>query len=156
MENFCLNELINEIVNEIQVIEPGCVIHFNPEKNTGVYADRGRIGQVLINFLTNATKYSPTCKDITVSTKINETELQVSVADSGIGISKSDQQKIFQRFYRVEGKDEKTFPGFGIGLFIAAEIIQRHNGKIGVESEPGKGSVFYFSLPLTHNDKTND
>jgi PAS domain S-box-containing protein len=156
MENFCLNELINEIVNEIQVIEPGCVIHFTPDKNTGVYADRGRIGQVLINFLTNATKYSPTCKDITVSTEINETELQVSVADSGIGISKSDQQKIFQRFYRVEGKDEKTFPGFGIGLFIAAEIIQRHNGKIGVDSEPGKGSVFYFSLPLTHNDKTDN
>ncbi|MEO6356672.1 MAG: ATP-binding protein, partial [Ferruginibacter sp.] len=109
----------------------------------------------LINFLTNATKYSPTCKDINVNTKITATELQVSVADSGIGISKADQQKIFQRFYRVAGKDEKTFPGFGIGLFIAAEIIQRHKGKIGVESEPGKGSVFYFSLPLTHNNKTD-
>ncbi|MDN3654433.1 PAS domain S-box protein [Ferruginibacter paludis] len=154
MEHFCLNELITEIVKEIQVIEPGCVIHFSPEKNTGVYADRGRIGQVLINFLTNATKYSPTCKDIRVSTKITATELKVYVADSGIGISKTDQQKIFQRFYRVAGKDEKTFPGFGIGLFIAAEIIQRHQGKIGVESEPGKGSVFYFSLPLTLNNKT--
>jgi hypothetical protein len=155
MEYFCLNELIGEIVKEIQVIEPGCVIHFSPDKNTGVYADRGRIGQVLINFLTNATKYSPTCKNINVSTKITDAELQVSVADSGIGISKADQQKIFQRFYRVEGKDEKTFPGFGIGLFIAAEIIQRHHGKIGVESEPGKGSVFYFSLPFDSNTKTN-
>ena len=73
----------------------------------------------------------------------------VAVKDGGIGISKTDQLKIFQRFYRVAGKDEKTFPGFGIGLFIAAEIIQRHEGKIGVNSKPGNGSVFYFSLPLT-------
>lgn len=155
-ELFCLNELIEETVKEIQLIEPTCLIKFIPGGNAGVYADRGRIGQVLINFLTNAAKYSPNCKDITVRSKVAETELQVSVADSGIGISKPDQQKIFERFYRVAGKDEKTFPGFGIGLFIASEIIQRHDGKIGVESEPGKGSVFYFSLPLHHNDKTAD
>jgi len=74
----------------------------------------------------------------------------VSVVDSGIGISKKDQKRIFERFYRVEGKNEKTFPGFGIGLFIAFDIINRHNGKIGVKSEPGKGSTFYFSLPLNN------
>ena len=79
---------------------------------------------------------------------IKDTEVLVSVEDSGIGISKADQEKIFERFYRVEGKNEKTFPGFGIGLFIASEIIQRHNGKIGVTSEPGKGAVFFFSIPL--------
>ncbi|HSZ86541.1 MAG TPA: HAMP domain-containing sensor histidine kinase, partial [Puia sp.] len=72
----------------------------------------------------------------------------VVVQDYGIGISKADQQKIFERFYRAEGASEKTFPGFGIGLFIAAEIISRHGGNIGVDSEPGKGSSFYFSLPL--------
>ena len=72
----------------------------------------------------------------------------VSVEDSGIGISKKDQERIFERFYRVEGKNEKTFPGFGIGLFIASEIIKRHNGKINVRSEPGKGSVFSFSVPV--------
>ena len=81
---------------------------------------------------------------------IMEKDLLVEVAHQRIGISKSDQQKIFQRFYRVSGKDEKTFPGFGIGLFIAAEIIHRHHGKIGVESNIGKGSVFYFSLPLNN------
>lgn len=72
----------------------------------------------------------------------------VSVEDSGIGISKKDRERIFERFYRVEGKNEKTFPGFGIGLFIASEIIKRHNGKINVRSEPGKGSVFSFSVPV--------
>ena len=70
--------------------------------------------------------------------------------DFGIGINKAEQERIFERFYRVEGKSEKTFPGFGIGLYIALEIINRHNGEIGVRSEPGKGSVFYFSLPLNY------
>lgn len=154
-ETFCLNDLVKETVHEIQHIEPDCVIKFIPGEDTNVFADRGRIGQVLINFLTNATKYSPNCHQITVTSKLTLTHVVVAVADSGIGISKADQEKIFQRFYRVAGKDEKTFPGFGIGLFIAAEIIQRHEGNIGVDSEPGKGAVFYFSLPLNYNDKTD-
>jgi signal transduction histidine kinase len=81
--------------------------------------------------------------------RINTTYIRVSVEDSGIGINKLDQEKIFKRFYRVEGKNEKTYPRFGIGLFICQDIIQRHGGKIGVKSEPAKGSVFYFSLPVT-------
>lgn len=147
-EEFCITDLIKEIVKEIEHTSPDCVISFIEKGNATVYGDKGRVGQVLINFLTNAIKYSPNCKEITITSKVTNNEVSVAVSDSGIGISKTDQQKIFQRFYRVAGKDEKTFPGFGIGLFIAAEIIQRHDGKIGVDSEPGKGSVFYFSLPL--------
>lgn len=147
-ENVDINGLIGEIVKEIQHTKPDCVIDFTGNVNATVFIDAGRIGQVLINLLTNAIKYSPNCKEIKVSSRITENELIVSVTDAGIGISKTDQQKIFQRFYRVAGKDEKTFPGFGIGLFIASQIIQRHNGKIGVNSEQGKGSVFYFILPL--------
>jgi signal transduction histidine kinase len=113
-----------------------------------VYADRERIGQVLINFLTNAVKYSPHSREIKIESCVEHNNIIISVKDSGIGIKKQDQKRIFERFYRVEGKNEKAFPGFGIGLFIAAEVIQRHNGKIGVKSEPGKGSVFYFILPL--------
>lgn len=149
-EQVNINELIIEIIKEIQHTEPDCVIEFIDKINATVFIDRGRIGQVLINMLTNAIKYSPNCKDIKVSSKVTQNELLVSVTDAGIGINKTDQQKIFQRFYRVAGKDEKTFPGFGIGLFIASQIIQRHHGKIGVSSEPGKGSVFYFILPLNN------
>ena len=145
-----INELITEIVKEIQHTQPDCVIEFTGKVNAIVFIDAGRIGQVLINLLTNAIKYSPNCKEIKVSSRITKNELIVSVTDAGIGISKTDQQKIFQRFYRVTGKDEKTFPGFGIGLFIASQIVERHNGKMGVESEPGKGAVFYFSLPLNN------
>jgi signal transduction histidine kinase len=140
--------MISETIDEIRHTQPGFDILFSPVKEYTVYADRVRIAQVLINFLTNAIKYSPHFNMVTVKCSVIESNVIVSVIDSGIGISKNDQEKIFQRFYRVEGKDEKTFPGFGIGLFIAAEIIQRHNGQIGVESEPGKGSIFSFSLPL--------
>jgi PAS domain S-box-containing protein len=147
-EAFSLNEMIHETIEEIKHTQPGFDIMFSHEKENIVYADRARIAQVLINFLTNAIKYSPHFNMVTVKTTVIEKNIMVSVIDSGIGISKNDQEKIFQRFYRVEGKDEKTFPGFGIGLFIAAEIIQRHEGKISVESEPGKGSIFSFSLPI--------
>ena len=150
LEHFCIDNLISEIVKEMQLTEPNSAIDFDKSSASIVFADRVRIGQVLINFLTNAIKYSPLKKEVKVSVTIVNEEVIVSVKDYGIGISKINQQKIFQRFYRVSGKDEKTFPGFGIGLFIASEIIQRHHGKISVESTPGKGSVFYFSLPLNN------
>jgi signal transduction histidine kinase len=147
-ENFDINELIKDKIDEIKHINAAKSISFSKKGNPIVFADRDRIGQVLINFLTNAVKYSPDTLKIKVKAVVKNNNVIVYVEDSGIGINKADQEKIFQRFYRVEGKNEKTFPGFGIGLFIASEIIKRHNGKIGVESEPGKGSVFYFSLPI--------
>jgi PAS domain S-box-containing protein len=147
-ELFEINQLVNEVVNEVQHINPGHAISFLHEQQIWVTADRERIGQVVTNFLTNAVKYSPGSFKIDVVIKNTRHGVTVSVQDYGIGINVADQQKIFERFYRVEGKSEKTFPGFGIGLFIAAEIIRRHNGKIGVESKPGNGSLFYFMLPV--------
>ncbi len=149
-EHFQINELIPEVIDEIRHINPGFDITFTKEKEVTVFADRERIGQVLINFLTNAVKYSPKAGKIKVKSCINQDKILISVEDFGIGINKAEQERIFERFYRVEGKSEKTFPGFGIGLYIALEIINRHNGEIGVRSESGKGSVFYFSLPLNY------
>ncbi|HLY68795.1 MAG TPA: PAS domain-containing protein [Puia sp.] len=148
IEKFDLAELADEIIDEIKLINPGHTIDFSKECVMEVSADRQRISQVMINFLNNAIKYSPHSVCIRVRMVKDDREAKVIVQDYGIGISKADQQKIFERFYRAEGISEKTFPGFGIGLFIAAEIISRHGGNIGVESEPGKGSSFYFSLPL--------
>jgi signal transduction histidine kinase len=147
-ENFNINQLISEVINEIEYINPEYEIEFSENENVMVCADRERIGQVLINFLTNAIKYSPHTNNIKVNAVANANDVLVTVQDFGIGINKIDQQKIFERFYRVEGKDEKTFPGFGIGLFISTEIIYRHGGTIGVKSEPGKGSIFHFSIPM--------
>ncbi len=146
-ESFDLDQLITEIIDEIVHVNPEYSINFQPGLGIEVYADRERIGQVLINLLTNAVKYSPNSKTINITSTSENGESRVTVQDYGIGIGKADQEKIFERFYRVEGKNEKTFPGFGIGLFIASEIIYRHNGKIGVNSVPGKGSIFYLSFP---------
>jgi PAS domain S-box-containing protein len=147
-QNFEINKLIKETIDELLVIYPLHKIIFTHGKDLRVFADRDRIGQVLINLITNAIKYSPKNGDIIITSKVNQKSVMISVKDEGIGIEKNYQQKIFERFYRVEGKSEKTFPGFGIGLFIASEIVRRHKGSIGVESEPGKGARFYFSLPL--------
>ncbi len=148
-QEFCITQLIEEVISEISYVNPDHKITFSQINNGIVVADRIRIGQVLTNFLTNAIKYAPNSLEIYIESDIIDDHVIVSVEDRGIGISKADQQKIFERFYRVEGKNEKTFPGFGIGLFIASEIIQRHGGKIGVKSATPKGSIFYFSLPKT-------
>lgn len=147
---FEMSEMISEVANHIQQVSPGYSIVAITEP-AFVYADRERISQVLINLLTNAVKYSPKSREIIIKNFTEQDNVVVSVQDSGIGINKADHEKIFERFYRVEGKDEKTYPGFGIGLFISSEIIQRHQGKIAVTSEPGKGSVFSFSIPQKNN-----
>jgi PAS domain S-box-containing protein len=147
-EKFRINDLIHEVTGEIKHINPDYKIVFSEKVNTVLFADRERIGQVLTNLLTNAIKYSPQSNEIAIASTMSDNKLTITVKDFGIGINKNDQEKIFERFYRVEGKNEKTFPGFGIGLFIAMEIIHRHKGNIGVRSEPNKGSEFYFSLPV--------
>lgn len=145
---FIINNLIKEVISEIQHIHPLSEIHFKSESEIEVLADEENIRQVIINFLTNAVKYSPNSREVSLSLTAHEHHIMFSATDSGIGITPENQRRIFDRFYRVEGKNEKTFPGFGIGLYIAAEIIRKHQGKIGVRSEMGKGSTFYFTLPL--------
>lgn len=145
---FNLNKLVIDTVEDVRFTNLSYYIRIIQEVDVEVIADKDRIGQVLINFITNGIKYSPT-KDI-IEVKIHQTEndkVIVSVTDYGIGIDKKDQQRIFERFYRVEGKNENIFAGFGIGLFIAKEIIQRHDGEIMIESEIGQGSTFSFVLP---------
>ncbi len=150
-QEFCMNQLIEDVITEIKYINPDHKITFSRFNSAGVFADKIRIAQVLTNFLTNAIKYAPDSLEIWIESNVNDNHVFVSVEDRGIGISKADHKKIFERFYRVEGKNEKTFPGFGIGLFIAAEIIQRHGGTIGVRNAIPKGSIFYFSLPILLN-----
>ena len=140
--------MVNEVINEIRLIKPGQEITFSKQTDEMVYADRERIAEVMINFLNNAIKYSPGSTLVKVESIIKDDQVIISVQDFGIGISEKDKDRVFEKFYRVEGKNEKRFAGFGIGLFVSAEIIQGHSGKIGVSSEPGKGSIFYFSLPI--------
>jgi len=113
-----------------------------------VHADRDKISQVISNFMNNAVKYSPKGKNIVVSCVASNSTVQVSVTDEGMGIKPQNQEKLFDRFYRIESVQTQNISGFGLGLYLSAEIIYRHNGKVWVESEIGKGSTFYFSLPM--------
>ncbi len=147
-EVFHLNKLLIDTIEDIRYSNLDFTINIIHYTNYHVYGDKDRIGQVIINLINNAIKYSPTKE--TIDVRIHQEKknyVSVSIKDYGIGIDKKDQPKIFERFYRVAGKNESVFSGFGIGLFIANEIILRHNGAITIESEKGEGSVFTFSLP---------
>ncbi|RZM04669.1 MAG: HAMP domain-containing histidine kinase, partial [Pedobacter sp.] len=114
---------------------------------THVYGNAARLEQVLVNFLNNAIKYSPDSKQIILRTHLtSDHQAFVSVTDSGIGVSKDIQAKLFTKFYRAP-QATYSFQGMGIGLYICANIIHQHQGTYGIESEPGKGSTFYFSIP---------
>lgn len=98
--------------------------------------------------LSNAAKYSASASVIEISCQAQDHEVEVSVKDRGLGIASDEIQKLFLPHYRVESKETEKIAGFGIGLYLCAEIIQRHNGKIWAESELTKGSTFKFTLPL--------
>ena len=116
-----------------------------------VWADPEKIGQVITNLLNNAFKYSKDASQVIVHLSQNKNSTIVSVQDFGIGIDIKQQKKIFERFYQVRQSDSKSFPGLGIGLYICQKIIGDHGGEIWVESQPGQGSTFSFSLPHSTN-----
>jgi PAS domain S-box-containing protein len=148
IENFDLVELVAESVDNFRHITVSHAIEFETTKAPiYVNGDRTRIEQVMVNFLTNAVKYSPEAKDIEVQMKRTDSDVIVSVHDKGIGVAEDQLDKLFSRFYRAD-ELPGTISGLGIGLYISKEIIQRHGGKIWVESELGRGSAFYFSLPI--------
>lgn len=112
-----------------------------------VNADEARIEQVIINFINNAIKYAPESKEIKIKIERLPQEVKVSVIDKGPGISTDNIPHLFGRYYRVDSGGTQ-YSGLGLGLYISSEIIKKHNGQIGVESEIGKGSTFWFTLPL--------
>lgn len=149
-EVFPLDELVVEICEQMQYTTDRHTIRPDILQKGNVSADKERIGQVLVNLLANAIKYSPSNVSITVVCDIDGNDMIVRVIDEGIGIGKDDLDHIFDRFAKVRGKEESTFPGMGVGLYIASQIIKRHSGKMQVKSTLQKGSTFTFTLPETH------
>jgi PAS domain S-box-containing protein len=148
VEPFDFTAMVREGVEEVQRTVSSHKIRVKSEGTRMVSGDRDRIGQVITNFLTNAVKYSPNADTVDVLITYRSDAVELSVRDYGLGLSDPDRHKVFERFFRVEGKDRETYSGLGLGLFIASEIIQRHGGQIGVRSEVGEGADFYFILPL--------
>jgi len=147
ISEFDIDILIDETIAAYQVVSPNHeIVRTGIRIDQVVSGDRQRIEQVLVNLLSNSTKYSPEANKVILNTSKTASELIISVRDFGIGIPKAEQSKVFERFYRR--KDLAShISGFGLGLYICQDIIKRHNGKIWIESE-GEGSAFYFSLPL--------
>jgi len=151
MSHFDFVKLVNESVESVQhSSNTHKIVKEINVSNPIVYGDKLRLEQVFINFLTNAIKYSPDANKVIVKAYEKKTNIEVAVTDFGIGIPKDKQDKLFDRFYRVEDNTHK-FSGLGIGLYIASEIVKRHQGKVWVKSEEGKGSTFYFCLPYLKN-----
>jgi PAS domain S-box-containing protein len=146
--SFELGPLVEETVLDVQLTTTQHTIRIHNNFEGNIYADRDRIGQVLMNLLTNAIKYSPDADCVEIFVTGDRNNVRIRVKDYGIGIDKKDYSRIFERFYRVEGKSEQTYPGFGIGLFIAMEIMQRHGGTIEVTSIKNQGTEFTISLPV--------
>lgn len=146
-EVFDIEKLVQNIVENFQYTTDHTITIKVGEKSL-VEGDKDRIGQVIINLLTNAIKYSKNSEKINIFIKKNKTQVHVSVQDFGIGIAKKHHGKLFERFYQVTDPAEKTFPGLGMGLYIASEIVKQHNGKIWVESEKGKGATFTIAIPI--------
>lgn len=145
--NYDLNESLQDCLQEIQQQTKKHELVIEQDGPVQIAADRTRIEQVIINLLSNAVKYSPKEGRIFISIKTDEEGLKFSVTDQGIGIPADKQAYIFDRFFRVH-ESSQMFSGLGLGLFISSEIIAQHNGTMGLESEEGKGSTFWFTLPL--------
>jgi PAS domain S-box-containing protein len=150
---FIMGDLIREVIGEINLTVPGHFLEIGSCEKVVVQADREKINSVLTNLLSNAVKYSPKGSSIRVHCSERSGEVLVSVSDEGLGICPEDRAHIFDRYYRVESNRTRHISGFGIGLYLSAEIIERHGGHIWVESKSGAGSTFFFSLPLKSKEE---
>lgn len=147
-KSFDLQNLIQETVEDMQETTREHKFIIRGKIYGKMFSDKEKIEQVLVNFYSNAIKFSPRGGKIAIVVKESKKEVVVSVIDCGIGIPKEHHHGIFQRFYRVYGTGEKLYPGLGMGLYISYHIIKLLNGRMWFESNPGKGSTFCFSLPF--------
>ncbi|GAA4211678.1 hybrid sensor histidine kinase/response regulator [Pedobacter jeongneungensis] len=151
MKSFCADNMVNNAIEMLQQSNPDFKITKLGKTDEMIFGDEMRLEQVVINFITNAIKYAPGTNQVNVTINIKDEKLYLAVKDFGIGISKEQQHKIFDKFYRVE-ENSNRFNGLGIGLYICSEIINRHGGTIGVNSVPDEGSEFYFIVPITEEE----
>ena len=145
---FSLNTLIEDAVAEMKLSVSTHEFRLELDPSIAVNADKDKIWSVITNLISNAVKYSPRGKIVELTGKKMGNKVQVSVRDHGIGLTAVDKEKIFDRYFRVESSNTRHISGFGIGLYLSAEVIRRHGGEIWVETGIGSGSTFYFTLPI--------
>lgn len=145
---FDFGKMVKNAIEIIEQTQECDIVLKNFAEDVQFFGDEHRLEQVIINYLTNALKYSPDCNEIHVDYHLTpEREIYLGVRDFGIGVPAELQDHIFDKFYRVE-ESSTRFQGLGMGLYISSEIIKRHKGTFGVVSKVKEGSEFYFILPL--------
>ncbi len=151
-----LAAIVRETVERQQRVAFARTMHLimPTEQTVPVLADPDRLEQVVTNYLTNALKYSLAQRPIEIRLQVDGALARVSVRDEGPGIPLVEQASIWEPFYRVQGTQEEVRRpvGLGVGLYLCRSIIERHHGQVGVQSAPGKGSTFWFTLPLARRD----
>ncbi len=148
MEDVAIDSFVSQVIKDIQELIPSHRIIIRERAHAFVNIDKDRLRQVLVNIINNAVKYSAKADKVIFSLHKNKHQVTISVQDFGIGIPKELHKKIFDRFYQATDSKGYTYSGMGLGLYIAHEIIDKHHGKLWVESEEGKGATFYFTLPI--------
>ena len=147
-----LVSLVHETVNDLRVSAPerSLVLNVPQQREVWVLADRERISEVVTNYITNAVHYSPADQPIIVGLTLEETTARVWVRDQGPGLTAEEQKRVWLRHHRIEGVSVQAgfATGLGLGLYICQTLIRQQRGDVGVESAPGKGSTFWFTLPL--------
>ncbi|RYU91954.1 PAS domain S-box protein [Mucilaginibacter terrigena] len=143
---FKVSEMINESCDHIRLAGDHHLV-LTGDVDVKIHADRGKIEQVVVNLVNNAVKYAPLSKTIMIDIIKRSRSVKISVQDFGEGISYDKIPHLFERYYRVDSTGLQ-YSGLGLGLYISAEIVERHGGKIGVNSEAGKGSTFWFTIPV--------
>jgi two-component system CheB/CheR fusion protein len=145
--DFLLDDLVKECCEELQSSSPKHSLVVEGDKGVEIRADRNRLEQVLINLISNAIKYSPEGEKVIIDVTQTNEGVKISITDFGIGIPKTKIPYLFDRFYRVDEVSQR-YAGLGLGLYISSEIVKRHHGHINIDSEEGKGSTFWFVIPL--------
>ena len=146
-ETVDLDALLRKIAETMQQTHPSHRILVHGALQTSLIGDPDRLGQVFINLISNAIKYSPDAETVEMDLSTSEDTVTVSVRDHGLGIPRELRDKVFERFYRAADPKRRAIPGLGMGLYIVTEIVERHGGTITVDSEVGKGSTFTVTLP---------
>lgn len=144
-----LDGLVEHVIHGMDAARGERHIDFShPSEAVQVHGDPYRLEQVVANLLENALKYSPDGGTVHIDLRLRESLALLSVRDEGIGIPPEDQKLLFERYFRARNSSSRSFGGLGLGLYISRDIVERHGGRIWVESEVGRGSTFYVALPL--------
>ncbi|HLQ36026.1 MAG TPA: ATP-binding protein, partial [Chloroflexota bacterium] len=148
LERLDLTSLVEEVCQQTRAMAPDREINLHAAEGAWVEADADRMRQVLLNLADNAIKYTPPQAQVEFAVQRYDSTVQVSVADTGPGISPKDREHLFDRFYRAEQSRTREKGGAGLGLAIAKKIVEAHRGSISVDSPPQGGTVFSVRLPL--------